>query len=115
MVNAIYELESSGVGIKKYAGNFDDYLEQKIIEQEQRLGAFTDQQEKIEQLRSAAAHLHSLMTMKKGGKATVVRNLPKPFLEIGPPKTRPAAPRTSKPASKNYSRIISKKTAQAGK
>jgi len=68
-VTSILELDSSTYGIKSYAGNYSDYLEQKVTEREKQARAYQDQQDEIAQLRSAAAHIRSLTKMRKGGKA----------------------------------------------
>ena len=54
---------------KSYPGNYADYLEQKMVERENQAQAWQDQQDEIAQLRSAAAHIRGLTSMKKGGKA----------------------------------------------
>ena len=68
-VTSIIEIDHNTHSMKSYAGNYDDYLEQKLIEREKRAQAYQDQQDEIAQLRSAAAHLRGLTHMKKGGKA----------------------------------------------
>jgi ATP-binding cassette subfamily F protein 3 len=68
-VTSILELDSNTHGIKSYAGNYADYLEQKLAEREKQAQAYQDQQDELAQLRSAAAHIRGLTKMKKGGKA----------------------------------------------
>ena len=68
-VNTILELDPKQEGIRRYDGNYTDYIGQKVREQELQLQAFTDQQEQIDGLRAAAQHLRGLTKMKKGGKA----------------------------------------------
>ncbi len=68
-VTSILELDPSTHGLKSYAGNYGDYLEQKLSEREKQAQAYQDQQDEIAQLRSAAAHIRGLTKMKKGGKA----------------------------------------------
>jgi ATP-binding cassette subfamily F protein 3 len=68
-VNTILELDPASHSLKSYAGNYTDYLGQKITEREHLAQAWQDQQEEIAQLRAAAAHLRGLTKMKKGGKA----------------------------------------------
>jgi ATP-binding cassette subfamily F protein 3 len=68
-VTSILELDPSTHGMKSYAGNYGDYLEQKLTEREKQAQAYQDQQDEIAQLRSAAAHIRSLTKMRKGGKA----------------------------------------------
>lgn len=68
-VTSILELDPSTQKLKSYAGNYTDYLDQKISEREQQQQAYQDQQDELAQLRSAAAHIRSLTKMRKGGKA----------------------------------------------
>jgi ATPase subunit of ABC transporter with duplicated ATPase domains len=68
-VTSILELDPSTHRIKSYAGNYADYLEQKLTEREKQAQAFQDQQDEIAQLRAAAAQVRGLTKMKKGGKA----------------------------------------------
>ncbi len=68
-VTSILELDPNTHGIKSYAGNYADYLEQKLAEREKQAQAYQDQQDELAQLRSAAAHIRGLTKMKKGGKA----------------------------------------------
>jgi ATP-binding cassette subfamily F protein 3 len=68
-VGRILELVPATQSLKSYSGNYTDYVEQKLTEQEHQIQAYSDQQEQIAQLRAAAAHLRGLTKMKKGGKA----------------------------------------------
>jgi ATP-binding cassette, subfamily F, member 3 len=68
-VSSIFELDQSSHRTKTYAGNYADYLEQKLTEREKQAQAYQDQQDEIAQLRAAAAHIRGLTKMKKGGKA----------------------------------------------
>lgn len=68
-VTSILELDPATQSIKAYTGNYSEYAEQKIIELEKQQQAYVDQQQQIAQLRAAAAHIHGLTRMKKGGKA----------------------------------------------
>ena len=68
-VSSIVELDPSTHALRTYAGNYGDYIEQKTMEREKQAQAYQDQQDEIAQLRSAAAHIHGLTIMKKGGKA----------------------------------------------
>jgi ATP-binding cassette subfamily F protein 3 len=68
-VSSILELDPNTHGIKSYAGNYADYLEQKLVEREKLAEAYEDQQDEIAQLHAAAAHIRGLTKMKKGGKA----------------------------------------------
>jgi ATP-binding cassette, subfamily F, member 3 len=68
-VTSILELDPSTHQLKSYAGNYADYLEQKLTEREKQAQAYQDQQAEIAQLHAAAAHISGLTKMKKGGKA----------------------------------------------
>jgi len=68
-VTSILELDPSTHQIKSYAGNYADYLEQKLTEREKQTQAYQDQQDEIAQLRAAAVHIRGLTKMRKGGKA----------------------------------------------
>ncbi len=68
-VTTILELDPTTQGLKAYPGNYSDYIEQKLTEQENQFHAYSDQQEQLGQLRAAAAHIRGLTKMKKGGKA----------------------------------------------
>jgi ATP-binding cassette, subfamily F, member 3 len=68
-VTSILELDPATHAMKSYPGNYADYLEQKMVEREKQAQAWQDQQDELAQLRSAAAHIHGLTKMKKGGKA----------------------------------------------
>lgn len=67
--NSILELDPTTHHLKSYAGNYADYLEQKLTEREKQAQAYQDQQDELAQLRAAAAHIRGLTKMKKGGKA----------------------------------------------
>ena len=67
-VTSVLELDPATHGIKSYAGNYADYLEQKLTEREKQAQAYQDQQDELAQLRSAAIHIRGLTKMKKGGK-----------------------------------------------
>jgi ATP-binding cassette subfamily F protein 3 len=68
-VTSILELDPATHTVNSYAGNYTDYLDQKLTEREKQMQAWQDQQDAIAQLRSAAAHIRSLTKMRKGGKA----------------------------------------------
>ncbi|MCB0119639.1 MAG: ABC-F family ATP-binding cassette domain-containing protein [Anaerolineales bacterium] len=68
-VTSILELDSTTHAIKTYDGNYSDYLEQKLLEFDNQMQAYQDQQDEIAQLKRAASHIRSLTVMKKGGKA----------------------------------------------
>jgi ATP-binding cassette subfamily F protein 3 len=68
-VSSILELDPATHQLNSYAGNYADYLEQKLTEREKLAQAYQDQQDELAQLRSAAMHIRGLTKMKKGGKA----------------------------------------------
>jgi ATP-binding cassette subfamily F protein 3 len=68
-VSSILELDPATHQVRSYAGNYADYLEQKLTEREKLAQAYQDQQDELAQLRSAAMHIRGLTKMKKGGKA----------------------------------------------
>jgi len=68
-VTSILELDSARQNIKSYPGNYSEYAEQKIVELEKQQQAYVDQQQQLDQLRAAAAHVRGLTRMRKGGKA----------------------------------------------
>jgi ATP-binding cassette subfamily F protein 3 len=68
-VTSILELDLTTHTIKSYAGNYSDYVLQKLTEREKQLNAYQDQQDQIAQLRTAASHIRGLTKMRKGGKA----------------------------------------------
>ena len=68
-VNKILELDPARHGLRAYAGNYSDYLEQKITEGEQARRAYGDQQEEIGRLRNTARQLRGLAKLRRGGKA----------------------------------------------
>lgn len=68
-VNSILELDSATHLIRKFDGNYSDYLDQKLLEYDKQLQEYQDQQDEIAQLRRAAKHIRSMTIMKKGGKS----------------------------------------------
>jgi ATP-binding cassette, subfamily F, member 3 len=80
-IRTVFELDPSTHGIRVYPGNYTDFANQKLIEEEQHAQAYTDQLEQIAQLRAAAAHVRSLTRMKKGGKADSGDKFAKGFYE----------------------------------
>lgn len=68
-VNSILELDSATHLIRKFDGNYSDYLDQKLLEYDKQLQEYQDQQDELAQLRRAAKHIRSMTIMKKGGKA----------------------------------------------
>jgi ATP-binding cassette, subfamily F, member 3 len=68
-VNKILELDPATHGLRAYAGNYSDYLEQKLAEGEQARQAYSDQQQEIGRLRNTARQLRGLAKLRRGGKA----------------------------------------------
>ena len=68
-VSSILELDPETHTLKQYAGNYSEYVEQKLAEREYQVRAYTDQQAEIAELQAAAAHLRGLAKFRKGGKA----------------------------------------------
>lgn len=66
---AILEMDPLTRGVRRYEGNYSDYLEQKLAEQERQWQAYKDQQAEIGRLKSAAARVRSRAKFHKGGKA----------------------------------------------
>jgi len=63
------ELDPQAHCIRSYTGNYSEYVEQKLGEHQQQIQAYSDQQAQIAQLQAAAAHIHGLTKMKRGGKS----------------------------------------------
>jgi ATP-binding cassette subfamily F protein 3 len=68
-VTGILELDPLTHTLRAYAGNYSAYLEHKLIERERHWQEYTDQQEEIARLRSAALHMRGIARFKRGGKA----------------------------------------------
>jgi len=68
-VNKILELDPVTHGLRAYAGNYSDYLEQKLAEGEHARQAYSDQQAEIGRLRKTARQLRGLAKLRHGGKA----------------------------------------------
>jgi ATP-binding cassette subfamily F protein 3 len=65
----ILEIDSKTHKLRRYAGGYSDYLEQKLAEGQRLAQEYADQNEEIARLRGTAAHLRGLARFKKGGKA----------------------------------------------
>ena len=65
----ILEIDPKTHTLRRYAGGYSDYLEQKMAEGQRLAQEYSDQNEEIARLRSSAAHLRGLARFKKGGKA----------------------------------------------
>ena len=66
---SILEIDPKSHKSRLYAGNYSDYLEQKMAEHDRRWQEFTDQQDEINRLRAAASHIRGLSKFRRGGKA----------------------------------------------
>ena len=68
-VTGILEMDIQTHMLRAYTGNYSDYLGQKLAERERHWQAYTDQQEEIVRLRSAAELVRGQAIFRKGGKA----------------------------------------------
>jgi ATP-binding cassette subfamily F protein 3 len=67
-VSAILHIDTRTHTMKRYEGNYSNFLEQRINEKDREWQAYIDQQEEIARLTSSASHVRSLATKRKGGK-----------------------------------------------
>jgi ATPase subunit of ABC transporter with duplicated ATPase domains len=68
-VTSILELDPHTHAVREYEGDYSAYREAKDAERARREQAYSDQQEEIAELRSAAAHLRGISRFRRGGKA----------------------------------------------
>jgi ATP-binding cassette subfamily F protein 3 len=68
-VTGILEMDPQTHTLKAYAGNYSDYVGQKLAERERHWQAYTDQLEEIARLRQAAELVRGQAVFRKGGKA----------------------------------------------
>jgi ATP-binding cassette subfamily F protein 3 len=68
-ITGILEMDPQTHTVRAYEGNYSEYLRQKLAEQERHWQAYTDQQEEIARLRSAAELVRGQAVFRKGGKA----------------------------------------------
>lgn len=68
-VTGILEMDMETRRLRAYAGNYSDYVEQKLAERARHWQAYNDQQEEIVRLRSAAELVRGQAVFRKGGKA----------------------------------------------
>ena len=68
-VETILELDSQTHELKAYPGNYSEYLETKEAERARHWQDYSDQQDEIQRLQSAARHVRGLAQFRKGGKA----------------------------------------------
>ena len=78
-VTQILELDPVTHGVRSYAGNYSDYLDQKQRERDQQWQAYHDQREEIARLKGAAQHLRGIAKFRKGGKADTSDKFAKGF------------------------------------
>jgi ATPase subunit of ABC transporter with duplicated ATPase domains len=67
-VTGILELDPLTHRSKQYAGNYSDYLEQKVAEQERQLQQYVNQQKEIDSLKAAVERVRGNARFKRGGK-----------------------------------------------
>ncbi len=68
-INRVLYLDPQTHGLRDYAGNYSDFLQQSLLEREKQWQAYSDQQAEIVRLQNAARHLRGIAKFKKGGKA----------------------------------------------
>jgi ATP-binding cassette subfamily F protein 3 len=68
-VIGILELDPQQHNVRAYAGNYSNYLDQKLAEREHHWHAYSDQQEEIGRLRNTSRQLRGLAKLRRGGKA----------------------------------------------
>jgi ATP-binding cassette, subfamily F, member 3 len=68
-VSGILEMDPLTHTVRSYTGNYSEYVAQKLAERERHRQAYTDQQEEIARLRSAAELVRGQAVFRKGGKA----------------------------------------------
>jgi ATP-binding cassette subfamily F protein 3 len=78
-VTRILELDPRTHAVREYAGSYSAYREQKDGERARREQAYSDQQQEIASLRSAAGHLRGIARFRKGGKADTKDGFAKGF------------------------------------
>jgi ATP-binding cassette subfamily F protein 3 len=78
-VTRILELDPRMHAVREYAGSYSAYREQKDGERARREQAYSDQQQEIASLRSAAGHLRGIARFRKGGKADTKDGFAKGF------------------------------------
>jgi ATPase subunit of ABC transporter with duplicated ATPase domains len=64
----IFELDPKTHLLRSYSGNYTDYVDQKLAENERQWQAYSQQQDEIAQLQNAASHLRGIAKFRKGGK-----------------------------------------------
>jgi len=76
---SILEIDPKTHKSRLYAGNYSDYLEQKMADYDRRWQEYTDQQDEISRLRSAARYVRGLANFRRGGKADSADKFAKGF------------------------------------
>ena len=64
-----FELDPTTYSVKEYTGNYSTYLEAKQKEWDSNWQSYNEQQNEIQELKTAAAHLRGIAKFRKGGKA----------------------------------------------
>lgn len=67
-VTSILELDPLTHRSKQYAGDYSDYLEQKVAERERQLQQFANQRKEIDSLKAAVERVRGNAGFKRGGK-----------------------------------------------
>ena len=67
-VTGVLELDPQMHTVRSFAGNYSNYLEQKLLERGKLWQAYSDQLEEIARLRQAAVHVRGEAAFKRGGK-----------------------------------------------
>ncbi|MBN2048385.1 MAG: ABC-F family ATP-binding cassette domain-containing protein [Anaerolineaceae bacterium] len=70
-VNGILRIDTRDHTLKFYEGNYSNYFEQRLEEQEREWQAYQDQQDQIASLNKSITHVRSLAKKRKGGKSDV--------------------------------------------
>jgi ATP-binding cassette, subfamily F, member 3 len=68
---AILDMDPLTHTIRRYEGNYSDYLDQKLAERDRQWQAYKDQQGEIAHLTQSAARVRSRAKFRKGGKADI--------------------------------------------
>ncbi|HEX9027749.1 MAG TPA: ATP-binding cassette domain-containing protein, partial [Anaerolineales bacterium] len=68
IATGILEIDLQNHTLKAYSGNYTAYLEEKLAERERQWQSYSDQQDEISRLRSAAERVRGNAAFKRGGK-----------------------------------------------
>lgn len=72
IATSILEIDPLECTVRRYAGNYTAYLEQKLTERERHWQEYRDQQGEIVRLQGAANQVRSLSRFRKGGRTDTV-------------------------------------------